>query len=211
MSEATREVTDDQGRTVEQVWTDVEAGSGDGAELPPSKRDNPLVDGAKKRRTPKTRRTVRSGSGAGPNPPSPTARAPRAKAKPTDLTEPIAGIFQLVAGLGYSIGKKINNVVIQADAVSLAIHARPMAAGLNTVAQQHPGVMSAIEKITAAGPYAAAIQPVLEFALQVAVNHKPELHEATKAFGTKTIPELLGAEVSSGNGRVSDSERLVSA
>jgi len=177
----------------EPVFEDVQA----------SPRSNPLTDTT---RPPRSRRTVRSGgrpSGA----PKPRPSARPAPAPPTDYTKPVLGLIQLGAAPLFLLGQR--NRALLADGVTVTTYAEPMARGLNELAQQNQQVAQALDVLVKMGPYGAVIEPFLLCGLQIATNHKPDLHKMTKLFGSKTVDEIVGPEQEPDNASSNDGDRRV--
>jgi hypothetical protein len=148
----------------------------DGAEM----ADPEAPYGRRKDGTPKAKPGPRGGNGspstspraaAAPKPRKATAT--RAKSAPgvTDYRPGIMGLLQVPA-MGLSmVGRQTKNAQLQADGMTIAMHAGNIAEALNMTAQQQPAVARALDNVLKAGPYGALIAAVVPMALQLAANH----------------------------------------
>jgi hypothetical protein len=151
-------------------------------QAPPRREPKPKADASaapkvKRTRTPKSdqpRTTVQAAAPLGDE-----ERAKGAK-----------GYAQIGAGLALMIGKATKKDAYKADAVTIASAADDIADAVVQTAKADPKFAAALDKVLAAGPYAALISVGMSVGLQCARNHKPEL----KLPGTVDPAELLQAQ-----------------
>lgn len=114
---------------------------------------------------PKGRRT-----GAPPAPGRTPPRAP-ARAQRPDYRQSVFGLIQMIAlPLGIA-GAQTGSVPLKADAAALALHAEPLADGVQIAAEQDPRMAAILDRLLKAGPYAALMVPTLALLAQLGVNH----------------------------------------
>jgi hypothetical protein len=134
------------------------------------------------------------------------ARAPRAEqarttSKPGTVLDngqranAVKGLVQVAAGGALMAGKmsgkdKAKADAFRADAVTLASSAEQIADAMVQTASADPKFAQALDKVLAAGPYAALISVMVGVGTQIARNHKPSL----KIPGTVDPAELVAAQ-----------------
>ena len=102
----------------------------------------------------------------------------------------VKGIAQIGAGITLLLGKATGKDAFKADAVTIASAADEIADACIQTAHADPKFAAALDKVCAAGPYAALITVGVSVASQCARNHKPDL----KIPGTTDPAELLKAQ-----------------
>ena len=102
----------------------------------------------------------------------------------------VKGIAQVGAGVVLMLGKATKNAAFTADAVTIASAAEEIADACVQTAKADPRFAAALDKVCAAGPYAALISVAVSVGSQCARNHKPDL----KIPGTVDPAELLKAQ-----------------
>lgn len=134
------------------------------------------------------------------------ARAPKAEqarttSKPGTVLDngqranAVKGLVQVAAGGALMAGKMSGNDqakadAFRADAVTLASSAEQIADAMVQTASADPKFAQALDKVLAAGPYAALISVMFGVGTQIARNHKPSL----KIPGTVDPAELVKAQ-----------------
>lgn len=130
-----------------------------------------------------------------------TARQPKADKPRTAVKPPVKldnearfhgvqGLAQVGAGLLLMAGKATKNEAFTADAVTVASMADEIADACVQTAQADARFAAALDRVCAAGPYAALITVGVGLASQIARNHRPSL----VIPGTKDPAELLRAQ-----------------
>ncbi len=126
----------------------------------------------------------------------PKAEQARTTAKPGVVLDDgqraqgVKGIAQLGAGIALLFGKATGKDAFKADAVTIVSSADEIADACVQTAKADPKFAAALDKVCAAGPYAALISVAVGVGSQVARNHKPYL----KILGTVDPAELLKAQ-----------------
>ncbi len=87
----------------------------------------------------------------------------------------VQGLVQIGAGLCLVASKTTGNQAFRADAIAIASNAEPIASACVETARANPGFASALDKVCAAGPYAALIGVMVGVGSQLARNHRPAL------------------------------------
>ena len=100
------------------------------------------------------------------------------------------GLAQVGAGIALLFGKATGKDAFKADAVTIASAADEIADACVQTAKADPKFAAALDKVCAAGPYAALISVAVGVGSQCARNHKPDL----KIPGTVDPAELLKAQ-----------------
>jgi hypothetical protein len=147
---------------------------------------------------PKTTRTKRTSAdkprttpmpAATPTPPSPELDAAR--------TDGIKGLVQIGAVLALALDSRTpeSNVAFRADAVTLAGSADAIAEAVTETARHNASFAAAVDKVTAAGPYAALVTVTFGVGMQLARNHGVN---AAEMFGAKD-PHVILQEVGTSN------------
>ena len=85
------------------------------------------------------------------------------------------GLAQITAGVAMIAAKATGNMAFAADAVTIASHGDALADACVDTAKHSPAFAAALDKVCAAGPYAALIGVGVAIASQLARNHKPAL------------------------------------
>lgn len=149
-------------------------------------------------RTKSVRRPGRPRSGEAK--PKPRTRNKTPEPEPTNYTESLNGTFvQLPAAVLFAIGSQRNNVLLLADAYTLAKHGPPVTTAVNEIAQKDARWAAILDRITAVGPYGALVMAVVPMIAQFAANHG-----APKVLGAVSVEELLkeaGYKAPSPNGQ----------
>lgn len=136
---------------------------------------------------------------AAPRPPSsrPASRpAARSKPKTPDFRPGIVGFFQLLA-TPFLIAGQMGNSLALADAAAIRVHAPAIADGMQTTAENDERFAAVLERVLAAGPWAAVITPVLGLGLQLGANHglvPPAMAQMAGALPPEALIEHLAAE-----------------
>lgn len=102
----------------------------------------------------------------------------------------VRGLAQVGAGIALLFGKATGKDAFKADAVTIASAAGEIADACVQTAKADPKFAAALDKVCAAGPYAALISVAVSVGSQCARNHKPDL----KIPGTIDPAELLKAQ-----------------
>ena len=102
----------------------------------------------------------------------------------------VKGLAQVGAGIALLFGKATGKDAFKADAVTIASAADEIADACVQTAKADPKFAAALDKVCAAGPYAALISVVVGVGSQCARNHKPDL----KIPGTVDPADLLKAQ-----------------
>lgn len=87
----------------------------------------------------------------------------------------MAGLAQLGAGLCAIVGKSTGQIAYQADAITLASSADDIGEACAQTADQNEQFARVVDKLCAAGPYAALIGVMVGVGSQVARNHGLEM------------------------------------
>lgn len=165
--------------TVNREFAGAMAGNGPAEQAPPKRSATPVADDA-----PKPKRT----------------RPPKAEQARTDTAAGalddgqraagVTGLTQVCAGLALLFGRMTKKDAYKADAVTIASSSGEIADACVQTAKADPKFAAALDKVCAAGPYAALIGVAVSVGGQCARNHKPEL----KIPGTVDPAELLKAQ-----------------
>ena len=99
------------------------------------------------------------------------------------------GLAQVTAGVAMVAAKATGNMAFAADALTLVNHGDALADACVETAKASPAFAAALDKVCAAGPYAAMIGVGVAIVSQLARNHKPAL----AIPGTVDPSELLAA------------------
>ncbi len=102
----------------------------------------------------------------------------------------VKGLAQVGAGIALLFGKATGKDAFKADAVTIASAAGEIADACVQTAKADPRFAAALDKVCAAGPYAALISVAVGVGSQCARNHKPDL----KIPGTVDPADLLKAQ-----------------
>ena len=102
----------------------------------------------------------------------------------------VKGLAQVGAGIALMLGKATGKDAFKADAVTIASAADEIADACVQTAKADPKFAAALDKVCAAGPYAALISVAVGIGSQIARNHKPDL----RIPGTVDPAELLKAQ-----------------
>jgi hypothetical protein len=152
-----------------QAFTAAMAASGEDKAPPVKQERSPAED----RPTPARRRRGRP-------PKDEQARtAPKAAVIALDdaqRAEGVKGLAQLGAGLCLMASKATGNDAFRADAIVIASNTEQIADACVQTARANPGFASALDKVCAAGPYAALVGVMVGIGSQIARNHRPGLH-----------------------------------
>jgi hypothetical protein len=126
----------------------------------------------------------------------PKAEKARTTAKPAvvlsdaDRASGVKGVAQVGAAFALLLGKVTGKDAFKADAVTIASSAEEIADACVQTAKADAKFAALIDKVCAAGPYAALISVGFSVGGQCARNHKPDL----KIPGTVDPAELLKAQ-----------------
>lgn len=101
--------------------------------------------------------------------------------------EGVKGITQIGAGVALMLGRATGKVAYAADAVILSQSAEQIADACVLTAAADPRFAAALDRVCAAGPYAALIGVGVSVGMQIARNHRP----AVELPGTVHPDELL--------------------
>ncbi len=85
------------------------------------------------------------------------------------------GLAQVTAGVAMVAAKATGNMAFAADAVTIVGHSDALAEACVETAKASPAFAAALDKVCAAGPYAAMIGVGVAIVSQLARNHKPSL------------------------------------
>lgn len=102
----------------------------------------------------------------------------------------VKGLAQVGAGIALLLGKATGKDAYKADAVAIASAADEIADACVQTAKADPKFAAALDRVCAAGPYAALIAVAVGVGSQIARNHKPSLIIP----GTTDPAELLKAQ-----------------
>ena len=84
-------------------------------------------------------------------------------------------LAQVTAGVAMVAAKATGNMAFAADAVTIVNHGDALAEACVETAKASPAFAAALDKVCAAGPYAALIGVGVAIVSQMARNHKPSL------------------------------------
>jgi hypothetical protein len=121
--------------------------------------------------------------------PPKTAKAPKAKSSryqtktKTDYRPGLQGFAQ--------IGAFVTSFFSPIDAVAVQDHAPNIIEGAQVTADQHPAFAAKLDKVLAAGPWAALISPCVPLVVQILHNHGKIPGEAVKQMGGRTRDEVM--------------------
>lgn len=107
--------------------------------------------------------------------PRTTARPAAAALTDDERHQGAQGIAQITAGVAMIAAKATGNMAFAADAVTIANHGDALADACVETARHSPAFAAALDKVCAAGPYAAMIGVGVAIVSQLARNHKPSL------------------------------------
>ena len=165
---------------VDREFSRAMADNGPAEQAPPKRTPEPPTDsaGSKARTKPPKAEKARTTSKAG-----------------TVLTDGeraqgVKGLAQVGAGIALLFGKATGKDAFKADAVTIASAADEIADACVQTAKADPKFAAALDKVCAAGPYAALIGVMVGVGSQIARNHKPDL----KIPGTVDPADLLKAQ-----------------
>lgn len=79
------------------------------------------------------------------------------------------------------------------NAAAVTVHARPIAEGAQSAAEQDPRTAAILDKVCKAGPYTALLTPVVALGVQILANHQIIPPQAAAAMGAMTPDELIAA------------------
>jgi hypothetical protein len=116
-----------------------------------------------------------------PRPPAPPALGDDARREGT------RGLVQVTAGVAMIAAKATGNPAFAADAITIVNHGDALADACVETARSSPAFAAALDKVCAAGPYAAMIGVGVAIVSQLARNHKPDL----AIPGTVPPPQLF--------------------
>lgn len=102
----------------------------------------------------------------------------------------VKGLVQVAAGGVLLASKAKKSDALRADAVTIASNAEQLADAVVQTAKADAKFAAALDKVLAAGPYAALVSVMVGVGSQIARNHKPEL----RIPGTVDPAELLKAQ-----------------
>jgi hypothetical protein len=123
---------------------------------------------------------------------SSTTTKTAAPADPAKLREQrsdgVAGYVQIAAAGCLVTAQQTGSVPLAADAVTLANYAKPLGDAVAETAAANPAFAAIVDKITAAGPYAALAGVVIGMGMQLARNHGVKVAEM---FGAVAPEKLL--------------------
>ena len=105
-------------------------------------------------------------------------------------SEGIAGLFQMAAAGCLIASQKSDSVPLKADAITLANAAPIMGDAVAKTAAENAEFAKIVDKITAAGPYAALITASLSLGAQLARNHGMKMGEM---FGAVPPEQVLAS------------------
>lgn len=113
---------------------------------------------------------------------SPRPEAPEARKILPDNMPRTRGKKNYATGIEGSlliIGKLVADIVNPVDGQLITEHAKPIAEGWNTLAQENASVAKVLDSLTSGGAWGAAIMPTASLAIALAANHG-----ALGAFGS---------------------------
>ncbi len=110
--------------------------------------------------------------------------------------EGVAGLFQIGSAATFLIYQRTDVKAWYADTLTLAAHARPAGLAIADVCEANPKFAATIDKITAAGPYAALLTVGFNLSAQLASNHGIT---AARAVGAKSPEDVIAEHESTGN------------
>ncbi len=112
----------------------------------------------------------------------PKAEKARTTARPSVVLDDsqraqgVKGLAQVGAGVVLMVGKATGNDAFKADAVTIASSADEIADACVQTAKADARFAAALDKVCAAGPYAALIGVMVGVGSQIVRNHRPGLH-----------------------------------
>lgn len=104
-----------------------------------------------------------------------TARPAGAVLTDDERRQGAQGLAQVTAGVAMIAAKATGNMAFAADAVTIASHGDALADACVETARHSPAFAAALDKVCAAGPYAAMIGVGVAIVSQLARNHRPSL------------------------------------
>jgi hypothetical protein len=107
--------------------------------------------------------------------PRTAARTPAAPLSDELRLQGAKGIVQVTAGVALIAANATGNMAFTADAVTIVSHGDALAEACVETAKASPAFAAALDKVCAAGPYAALIGVGVAIVTQLARNHAPSL------------------------------------
>lgn len=163
------------------------------AQFAASMADDGPDEQAPPRRQPKAEVEVAAKPKRGRAPKDEKARTTAKAGAPLDdaqRAQGVTGLAQVGAGIALLFGKATGKDAFKADAVTIASAAGEIADACVQTAKADPKFAAALDRVCAAGPYAALITVMVTVGSQCARNHKPSL----AIPGTVDPAELLKAQ-----------------
>lgn len=123
-----------------------------------------------------------------------TSNAPARSTQTTSREEIRNSREEGLSGLAQSAQGLLIGVGLYADAAAVGMHGPRLMSEIARLAETNEIIRKPVDFLIQTGPYAALVQAVIPFAMQIAVNHK--LINTTGAFGTEVVPpEVLEAKM----------------
>lgn len=169
--------------SVEAEFARAMASNGGEAEKAPPKRAKPAAEAEPATKRAKPRTTPKAEQAR-------TSITPAVVLSDGDRAKGVQGLAQVGAGIALLFAKVTGKDAYKADAVTIASAAPEIADAAVQVAHADPKFAAALDKVCAAGPYAALITVAVSVGSQCARNHKPSL----KLPGTVDPDKLLKAQ-----------------
>jgi len=135
---------------------------------------------------PKGPRTARAPGRARP---SATSSSARRRPQAPDYASGVRGLVQLVAAPMFLAGQR--NPAALADAATLIVHADALGAGAQAVAEADSRVAQFLDRLLAAGPWAAMVAPLVALGVQIGVNHGLIPLETGRGLGAMAPEQLV--------------------
>lgn len=137
------------------------------------------ADGTPKRRPGRPPKAPEAAPGAASSsaPPKTTKRrtaspSPRPKAGTAEsYAKAVGDLLSLPVGILGALGAARESPVLVADAAVIDMHGPAFAAAVGDLAMEMPPVAAILDRLTAAGPYAALLTAVAPIVLQLGANH----------------------------------------
>ena len=120
--------------------------------------------------------------------------APTSEARRKTWVDGITGFAQIGAAACLMAHQRTGDIAWQADALTIAGNAQPLAEAVAGVAEQNDQMGRLLDKICAAGPYTALVSVGVGLAAQIASNHGVKQAQAMGAVSPQDLVKAFEAE-----------------